>query len=75
MLVDELGEERFLVLEVPVEEALRDAGGLADVDHPGVRVAPLGEQVRGVVEQLLLAFLALLGEAATVGPTRVHTVR
>ena len=56
---DQLGEERFLVLEVPVEEALRDAGGLADVDHAGVRVAPPREQVRGLVEQLLLALAAL----------------
>ena len=69
----QLGEQGFLVLEVPVEEALGDAGGLADVDDAGVGVAALGEQDRGLVEQLLLALAALVGEPPAVGPTRVHT--
>ena len=72
---DELGEQGFLVLEVPVEEALRDARGLADVDDASVRVAATREQVCGMVEQLLLALSALLGEPPAVGPTRVHTGR
>ena len=45
-LVGQLAEQLLLVLEVPVEEALGDAGLADDVDDPGVGVAPLGEQAR-----------------------------
>ena len=64
---DDLGqllEQRFLVVEVPVEEALGHAGLAHDVDDAGLRVAPLGEQPRCAVEQLLLALEPLRGEAA-----------
>ena len=37
---DQLGEQRLLVLEVPVEEPLRDAGRLADVDDRGCWRSP-----------------------------------
>ena len=48
-------EDRFLGLEVPVEEALGDAGLPADVEDPRLGVATLGEQRGGGVEELLLA--------------------
>ncbi len=63
-LVGQLPEQLFLVLEVPVEEALRHAGRAHDVDDPGVVVAPLGEQAGRAVEQLLLALLPLRREPA-----------
>ena len=61
----ELGEERFLVLEVPVEEALGDARLLADVDDAGGR-SPAGEERRRLVEELLLALPALVRVPAGV---------
>ncbi len=70
----QLLEQRFLVVEVPVEEALGHAGGPDDVDDPGLGVAPLGEQLRGAVEQLLLALHALRGEPP-VGFHRVSVPR
>ena len=63
---DELAEERFLVLEVPVEEALRHAGGMHDVDDAGLGVPALGEQLRRAIQELLLAFHALGGEPPVI---------
>ena len=45
-----LAIERFLVLEVVVEESAVDAGGGADVLDRGARIALLGEQAFGGVE-------------------------
>ena len=66
----QLLEEGLLVVEVPVEEALGDAGRPHDVDDARLGVAPLGEQLRRPVEELLLALHALRGEA----PVRFHGV-
>ena len=41
-----------------------DTGGVADVGDPGRRVATLGEQSHRRIDELLLAFLALLGVLA-----------
>ena len=70
---DELGEERFLGLEVPVEQALGDARGLADVGDPGGAVALAAEERFGRVEQLLLALQALVGVASTAVHARQST--
>ena len=44
MSLGQLAEQRLLVLEVPVEEALGHAGGADDVDDARLGVAALGEQ-------------------------------
>ena len=36
---------------------------MMNVDDPRLRVAPLREQARGMIEQLLLALLTLAGQA------------
>ncbi len=71
---DELGEERLFVLEVPIEEALRDTRCLADVDHARIGVPAAREQVGSLVEQLLLALATLVGEAPAIRRSRVHAV-
>ena len=68
---DQFGEQRLLRLEVPVEEALGDAGGLADVGDPGRAVAAAAEERFGRVEQLLLALQALVGVPSS---TAVHAL-
>ena len=74
MVDHQLAEQRFLVLEVPVEEALGHAGVADDVEHPRVGVAALGEELGRAVEQLLLALETLGGEPArlarVVAPSR-----
>ena len=67
----QLLEQGFLVLEVPVEETLGHARRPDDVDHPGLGVAPLREQLGGPVEELLLALQALGGEP----PVGFHRAR
>ena len=62
----QLAEQGLLVLEVPVEEALGDTRGVDDVDDTRRRVALLGEEAGGCVEQLLLA-LGALGRELAVG--------
>ena len=60
----DLGEQGFLVLEVPVEEALGHAGGLDDVLDAGLGEASLGEELGGAVDELLLALAPLRGQLA-----------
>src|SRR5690606_7873666 len=72
---DDLVEELLLVLEVPVDEALGHTGGRGDVDHAGVLVAPLGEQLLGVVQQLGLAVPAVAGQAPLLGRHPRHRTR
>jgi response regulator RpfG family c-di-GMP phosphodiesterase len=63
----QFGEQRTLRREVPVEQPLRDARRSADVGDPGARVSPVGEELGCRVEQLLLAFEAVLGVLAFIG--------
>lgn len=60
-LADHLLEQRFLVGEVEVDGALRDAGAHRDIVEPGAREPALAEDLDGGVEDLARA---LLGEAA-----------
>ena len=69
---DELGEQLLLGREVPVEEALGDAGPPADVLDAGRRVAVGGEQLGGRVDELLLALAAVLGVAAVIARPARH---
>jgi carboxylesterase len=64
---DELGEQLLLGREVPVEQALGDAGAAADVLDAGGRVPVGGEQLGGGIDQLLLALATVLGVPAVVG--------
>ena len=63
----QLGEQLLLGREVPVEEALGDAGPPADVLDARRRVAVGGEQLGGRVDQLLLALAPVLGVSTITG--------
>jgi hypothetical protein len=51
--IDNLFEDRALVLEVEIERAARDAGSRDDVFDLGRVIAPLREYVARVLQQLL----------------------
>src|SRR5688572_930181 len=65
---EDLEEEVLLRLEVPVEDALADTQRLDDLGHRRRVVAPLGEQPGRLVEDLLAAFPAALGQLALHPP-------
>ena len=67
----QFGEQGALGREVPVEEALGDAGRLTDVGDAGGRVAAVGEQLACGVEELLLALEPVLGVLALIGHVEV----
>ena len=71
----ELGEQLLLGREVPVEEALGDAGAAADVLDARRRVAVGGEQLGGGVDELLLALAAVLGVPAVASARRARPSR
>jgi hypothetical protein len=52
-VLDGAEEQIFLVLEVMVDGALRDAGRLADILEPGVALAALGEDRERGIENLV----------------------
>ena len=62
----QLGKQLLFGGEVPVDEALGHAGGGTDVGDAGVRVPLRREQHGRRLEQLLLAFDALLGVRAAL---------
>lgn len=61
--IEDAGEQRikqiFLVLEVPVERAARDAGGLRDFVQRGARDAALVENVQRGLHEAFARFLRL----------------
>ena len=73
-LTQDLDEELFLRIEVPVEDTLADAESRDEVGNRRVVVAALGEPVGGIVDQLIATLLApgreLLGH---VGGQRYRT--
>ena len=61
-VAEDLDEELFLAVEVPVEDALAHAEALDDLGHRGRVVAVLGEARRRVVHELLATLLASLSQ-------------
>src|SRR5262245_55399734 len=66
-VADELVEDGLLGVEVEVEGALRDAGGLGDLDDRGLGIAELAEDRLRGVEQAPARIEAALRERAPGG--------
>src|SRR5262249_17403351 len=73
--IDELGENRPLVVEVQVISAARDPRLRHDVVDGGLMVASLGEYAAGSAQYLLPSLLSSQGRGAGLGTTAGHSAR